>query len=246
MTPTEQQPVRDIPVWLTAIILLLCIAAGGWLVRWTLQQDKPGEFVTLADDKLPPAVVKAARPGGPLAPGGASRPPRNVVSTADGIHEQKNGWRINAGNTVMQVNPGRRGGPNEVNVYYAPQLRTAEEAELAMIRMSILSDSNWRDALKITDAQMAKLKAVPVATGMKIDDPDKARLADLFKAWQTTKDTAAKDAAAKTLTTALADIGKKCEAPTKQHEAARARAVQDALTPQQLAQYRGTGTPAAK
>src|SRR3954469_10672040 len=29
-----QSKQRDIPIWLTGIVLILCIVGGGWLVRW--------------------------------------------------------------------------------------------------------------------------------------------------------------------------------------------------------------------
>ena len=79
---------------------------------------------------------------------------------------------------------------------------------------------------------------------MKIDDADKLKLANLFKAWQKSNDKASE----KALLTGLDEVGKKCEAPTKEYEAARAQAVRTALTPEQLKLYRegGTAKPAAK
>jgi hypothetical protein len=240
---SQPQQVRDIPVWLTAIILLLCIGGGGWLIRWYLQKDKPGQTVTLADDKLP-ANVKAWKNAQGGGPGNQGRPQRinafqaTPQKTGDGIHElNKKSWRVISGKTVMQVNLGRKD-ELDISPYYAPQLRTAEEAELATIRMSILNDATWRETLNITPEQMAKLKKVPVSLGMKIDEADKAKLANLFKAWQKANDKATE----KAVVAGLDEVGKKCEGPTKEYEAQRAQAVRDALTPEQLKLYREGGT----
>jgi hypothetical protein len=223
---------RDIPVWLTGIVLLLCIGGGGWLIKWYLQ-DK-GSVVEIPDDEVVPNNTSGGRGAwrGQLAGMNVPRPDtRN--RNADGIHPSgRNSFRAKTGGTVMLINQG-----GSVRYDFIPQYqnpRTPEEAELTMLRMSVLADASWREHLKVTAEQLNDLrKKVPAPQSPRLDSADQARMTELWKAYQSASN-ADKPAAEKTLLAAVDEIGKKNITTFKQFEANRAQAIKSILTPEQI------------
>jgi hypothetical protein len=110
-----------------------------------------------------------------------------------------------------------------------------------MMRMMLLSDSNWREHLKLTEEQLTQLRSkVPAPQVMKLDPQDSLRLAGLWKTYQTAA-SAAKGAAEKAFLAAVDEIGKKNIPVYKEYEAKRAEAIKAALTPEQIKLYRSAG-----
>jgi hypothetical protein len=245
MTETAQPKTRDIPVWLTGIILLLCIGGGGYLIRWYLQ-DK-GSVVEIPDDQ----VVVPSKSGGRSAwrgqlavmNGGVRPDARN--RNADGVHPSgRNSFRAKTGGTVMLINQSGSGRYDFIPQYQNP--RTAEEAELTMLRMSVLADATWRQTLNVTEEQLKDLrKKVPAPQSPRLDGADQARMTELWKAYQGAS-TADKPAAEKKLLAAVDEIGKKNLTTFHQFEANRAQAIKAILTPEQIKLYHDGGHKPAK
>jgi hypothetical protein len=246
MTQTIQPKTRDIPVWLTGIVLLLCIGGGGWLIKWYLQ-DK-GSVVQIPDDKVVANVNGNGRGAwrGQLAGmnNGFRQDARN--RNADGVHPSgRNSFRAKIGSTTMLINPSGSGRFDFIPQYQNP--RTADEAELTMMRMSILADATWREQLKVTDEQLKDLrKKVPSPQNPKLDAADQARMTDLWKTYEKAS-YAEKPAAEKKLLAAVDEIGKKELTTYKAYEASRAQAIKAILTPEQIKLYHESGSkPAPK
>lgn len=243
MIETQDNNTRDIPVWLTGLVLILCVSGGSYMVWWYLR-DSPKQVATIPQDQL----ANISGPGGrntykgTLGNGGGSqrpmRDPQRDLS-ADGIQQWgRNSYRAKIGNVAMTVSYSSNGRA-EVNPMYLAGVRTAEEAELGVLRMSLIQDPNWRQTLNVTDEQVKKLRNVPPQLSMKLEPIDRTRLTDL---WKTYKDgTGDKAAAEKAVLTALDEIGKKNLQATKDYEAERARRIREALTPEQIQQYRNSG-----
>jgi len=53
MIELKESKTRDIPLWLTALVILLCIGGGAWLVKWYMK-EQPRQVVTIPDDKVVP------------------------------------------------------------------------------------------------------------------------------------------------------------------------------------------------
>jgi hypothetical protein len=248
MIENTETKTRDIPVWLTGLILILCVGGGSYLV-WQSLRDQPPQVVEIPPDKLAAANLggRSLRGGdGALAGGG----PRNLAPVvnrdADGVHQLRgNSYRAKIGNTVMTVNASSAG-RFDMNPGYATPVRSAEEAELGVLRMSVIQDANWQQTLNVTPQQVAALRKVPPQLNMRIEPADRTRLTDLWKAY---RDAGAseKPAAEKAVLAALDEIGKKNLQATKDYEAARAKAIRDVFTPEQIKAYReGTNSkPAA-
>jgi hypothetical protein len=243
MTESKESKTRDIPIWLTGMVLLLCIGGGGWLILWYMR-DNPNRVVEIPEDK---SVNYATGNGGGGGRGifrtqGGQAGPRlpRINPNADGIQASSStSYRAKVGNTLILINSN---GGNRTD--FVPQYlnaRSAEEADLSMMRMMLLSDSNWREHLKLSEEQLTQLRSkVPAPQVMKLDPQDSLRLAGLWKTYQTAG-SAAKGAAEKAFLAVVDEIGKKNIPVYKEYEAKRAEAIKAALTPEQIKLYRAAG-----
>jgi hypothetical protein len=217
MIESKESKTRDIPIWLTGMVLLLCIGGGGWLIMWYMR-DNPNRVVEIPEDKSA----------------------NYAMGNADGIQaSSKTSYRAKVGNTLILINST---GTNRTD--FVPQFLNAltpEQAELSMMRMSLLSDANWREHLKLTEEQLNQLRnKVPQPQQMKLDQNDRNRLGGLWKTYQDAS-ASAKPAAEKSFLAAVDEIGKKNITAYKQFAATRAEAIKAALTPEQITLYRSAG-----
>ena len=227
--PTTDKPVRDIPVWLTAVILLLCIGGGGFLV-WKYASTNTPEPITIAPGNPRTALVKNYRPEGATE----RTAKKTQDDDTDGIKAltPNRSWRVRAGNAYMFVNLSRK---NELEI--SPNYRsiyTPEQNQLVIMRQRLLQDDAMRDFLKVTPDQLAKLRSVPPPEGMKMPPDEKKKLTDLFEAFRSATDSAAQASAEKAVVAALDEIGKKRFEETKAYMLKRVEAIQSALTPDQI------------
>lgn len=247
MIETQESKTRDIPIWLTGLVLILCIGGGSYMVWWFLR-DQPKQVATIPQDQL--ANISGVRGNtfkGSMGNGNGN--PRVVRDqrdlNVDGIQQWgRNSYRAKVGNVAMTVSYTSNNRVDAISPMYLTGVRTAEEAELGVLRMSLIQDPTWRQTLGVTDQQIEKLRKVPPQLSMKLEPTDRTRLTELWKAY---KDGAGdKTAAEKAVLTALEEIGKKNLQATKDYEADRARRIREALTPEQIQQYRaGGGKPGA-
>jgi len=240
MIESTESKTRDIPIWLTGMVLLLCIGGGGWLIMWYMRGDNPNRVVEIPEEK---SVNYATGNGGKAwrTQGAGQASPRiRINPDADGIQaSSKTSYRAKVGNTLILINSN---GGNRTD--FVPQYlnaRTPEQADLSMMRMALLSDSNWREYLKLTEEQLTQLRSkVPAPQTTKLDAADTSRLASLWKTYQNAA-SAEKPAAEKSFLAAVDEIGKKNTPAYKEYEAKRAEAIKAALTPEQIKLYRSAG-----
>jgi hypothetical protein len=244
-----EEKTRDIPVWLTGIVLILCVLGGGWLIRWySRDQGTQTVEVPLED---PATLAAAAKFRGPLsdyAPGRNGRAPNRgddgTPAKVDGVRSSGNSgnaWIVRAGEATMYVSLDKRG-QLDLNPSYVRQMLTPEQSQVLLMRRRLLTDAAVREQIKLTDEQLAALKRVDDFRGMVMDAADKAKLAQLFQAWRAAQGD--KSAPERALVAALADAAKRCAEPTKAFDASRVDQVRKILTPDQLKLFNG-GTPAA-
>lgn len=244
MNVTDQRPVRDIPIWLTAVILLLCIGGGGWLVWKFTRTDVPGP-ITIAAGNPRSALVKNFRASEEGGGSGAARPGKRQDDDTDGVKSltPNRSWRVRAGNAYMFVNVGRKGeleiSPNYRSIY------TPEQNQLVIMRQRLIQDEAMRDFIKITPDQLTRLRAVPAPEGMKMAPEEKAKLTELFGAYRSAKDAKVQEEAEKALVAALDEVGKKRFEETRQYMVKRVEAIQSALTPDQIKQFNVGSNPAS-
>ena len=233
MIESTQSNTRDIPVWLTAIVVLACVIGGGWMTVWYLR-DRPRQVVEIPDDQV--VAVSPNNRGNYKGPAIAKT--RSLSTEVDGIQPwARASFRAKSGNTILFVN--YSGQKFDLVPQYL-NTRTPEEVDLAVMRMSVMNDPTWRDNLKVTNEQLDKLKKVPGPQSPKLDPADKATLTQLWTAYHDGP-AAGKAAAEKNLLATLATIGQKNAATIRTFESTRAQLIREALAPEQIQQYRAGG-----
>jgi hypothetical protein len=250
MIEHKESKTRDIPLWLTALVILLCIGGGAWLVKWYMQAQ-PRQVVEIPDDKVQakPAAngwrgaFNNGNNGSGFTRNNGIRNQRDI--NANGVQPWgANSFRIKTGDTVMTVN--YSGDKFDISPRYL-NVQKVEGAELVMMRLGILTNADLREYLKVTEDQLAKLRAVPLPRSETLDKSDKQELSELWKAYHSA-DGSAKAAAEKKLLAAVDEIGKKNRAATVAFEVNRAEMVRAAVTPEQIKLYQASGgnVPAKK
>ena len=243
-----EEKTRDIPVWLTGIVLILCVLGGGWLIRWYTRDGGAQTVEVPLED--PATLAAAAKFRGPLsdyAPGRNGRAPQRDDATpakVDGVRSSGNSgsaWIVRAGDATMYVSVDKRG-QLDVNPSYVRQTLTPEQAQVLLMRRRLLTDAGVREQVKLTDDQLAALKKVDDFRGMVMDAADKSKLGQLFQAWRAAQGD--KSAPERALVAALADAAKRCVEPTKAFDAGRVEQVRKILTPEQVRLFNG-GAPVA-
>jgi hypothetical protein len=258
MIETNESRTRDIPIWLTGIVLLACLAGGGWLINWYMK-DKGKQTVDITSEVTAAAANGNGRPmrtgggngsgrtfngyngnGGGGGGGYRTRAPA-VDLSADGVQSYNSATsRVKSGNAVLLASNSPNG---RLDLSYFKSVRTSEQEQLAMMFIAVRGDSNWREYLNVTDAQREMFAKVPPAmpgpAPMKSDPSDKAKLAPLWRAYRdaVAKNSADKATAEKALLTALDEVGQKNLQPTKDFEDARTAAIKAALTPEQVQKF---------
>jgi hypothetical protein len=272
MIETQDSRTRDIPIWLTAVVLLACLGGGGWLIRWYMQ-DRPRQTVDVTSDvEKRREIQKANGVGGGNGPrsffggrgngnggggNGYMSRAQQVDPSLDGVHPHNaNTTRVKVGNTVMVASNAANG---RIDLAYYKSIRTSEQEQLAMMFLAVRGDSNWREHLGVTDAQREQFTKVPPAlptaisghAPMKTEIPaDRQKLAPLWKAYRDaaakgSAGSAEKAAAEKALLAGLDEVGKKNLQATKDYEVARADAIRAAFTPEQVKKFLGAASDKA-
>ncbi len=245
MIEHKESKTRDIPLWLTALVILLCIGGGAWLVKWYMQAT-PRQVVEIPEDKNPAPVRGTGFRGFPQAGNNGGNNPRTVRGNfagnkdinVNGVQSWSNtSYRIKSGDTIMNVN--YVGDKFDFSPRYL-NVQTVDVAEMIMMRLGIMSNAGWRDYLSVTDEQLAKLRAVPLPRSETLEPADKAQLSELWTAYHGAS-ADAKAAAEKKLLVAVAEVGKKSRLAAVAFDENRAQQVRAALTPEQIEKYKATG-----
>jgi hypothetical protein len=226
---------RDIPVWLTGIVLILCIAGGIWMVRWYTHDAGPRTVVVpLEDSATVSAAAKFRNPSNGNAP--ANPNAEGVRSSGN----RKDAWVVRAADATMYVSR-NRAGQFDLSPAYVHQALTPEQAQVLMMRRRLLMDASAREQIKLTEQQLDALRKVEDFRGMIVTPIDKVNLANLFKAWHDSGgDKAAEE---KALVAALADVAKRSAEPTRAFDASRVEQVRKILTAEQVKQLNQGLTP---
>ena len=95
-------------------------------------------------------------------------------------------------------------------------------------------------SLNLTPDQVKKLAVIrqQAVSGMKVEEADRNKLRELWKAWTSAKDPAAKAAAQTAMLAALKDVGARSLEPSKKQYADLAEQIHKVVTDQQIATYR--------
>ncbi|HSI36017.1 MAG: hypothetical protein ACAI43_01785 [Phycisphaerae bacterium] len=252
-----QGQMRDIPIWLTIPIVLLCLGGGAYLVYGMFTaNDKPGKQELSAEEAKARGVqsgaVRGVRPGtggagGSRWTGGTSGGTRGPAPAKDGIVEnQRRGggmsnYTVTAGTALLQIADGR---PAQITQMSYPSFLTQDQAMYLFDRRKAIDDAAARTRANVTAEQVQKLNDMPAPETMKATADEKKDLLAKFDLWKN----AAKDKKAdaeKALVAAFDKVAKGRFEETKAYALARIDMVKTILTPEQIQLIRTPATPAA-
>jgi len=248
-----QGQMRDIPIWLTIPIVLLCLGGGAYLVYGMFTaNDKPGKQELSADEAKargiqPGAVRGAARQapgaGGSRWTGGGGT--RGQAPARDGIVEtQRRGggfsnYTVTAGSALLQIADGR---PPQITQMSYPNFLSQEQVLYLFDRRKAIDDPGARSRANVTSEQVQKLNDMPPPETMKATADERKDLLAKFAEWKT----AAKDKKAdaeKALVGAFDKVAKGRFEETKAYALARIDMVKSILTAEQIQLIRAAPVP---
>lgn len=230
-------PVRELPVWLSTLFVLLFLGAGAGFAWWYVTapvRTKSG--VVGAPDVASQRGWAAARATGP----GRGAAPQQFVRLAG------NKYRMETPSVWMEV-PKDKNDPAALSVDFMRRdlLYTPEQKDTVLAAIRIQGDMAVQQLLNVTPEQVKKLRAIP-SPPFALTAGERKQLWDLWSAYQSAAEGKAKDEAEQKLSTALNQFGDKALASAKQAAAERAEAVKKVLTAEQLEGYGNMGALSAK
>ncbi len=217
MIETTEQ--RGLPIWLSLIVIVFSLGAGGGLLYWLLADARPSGEVVLA----PPEFSNR----GAARRFNAPPPPADDV-----IVNGKDSWTVNSGRGSMRVTT-RDNKPVYRFAYQQSNFATPEQYQLNMLARQVVYDDQLAKKISATPEQIEKLRPHTSAIGIKLSDADKQTLINLWSDYQNASGNAKNDAKAKLLT-GLKDISEKSLPATRAAVEERAKVVKTVLSEEQI------------
>ena len=263
---SEPNRSRGLPSWITALILLLALVGGGWGL-WHYFEGSGGDLPPSAAAMLTDANID----GPPLPRPNRQRPPnfgqfaaRFAANMPDGIMPAGNAFRVRSGTARLDIDPGNgnnnRDGWRYRFSYASPNVESPEQLAIFQAARRAINDPAAAGKLGVTAGQIQQLRGVQNGgiqnAVMVVDAADRAKIITLFRAWLTATGRSlspttrpislpapgpAASAAEQQLLTALADIGNRQLASTRQSYAERAQRIQAILGDGILQKLKPTG-----
>jgi len=268
-TTAESRPTRDIPVWLTIPIVLLCLGGGSYLVYRMVTADdrmKPREITRdQAKEKgltgggpvrVPGMGRNPGTPGGNTGGGSRWRGAAGPAVAVDGVTETlrkgtSSNYTVAAGSARMEVVYATPTQPTITLSYanFLPAILNAEQYRYLEIRKEVIESKRVQQSANVTAEQIAKLDQMPKPAPMKATAEDLQRLTAALDAWKSAP-ADKKAAAEKSLVATLDEVAKNRFEETKSYATMRVEMIKSILTADQINQLRNPGagraTPVAK
>jgi hypothetical protein len=214
MTVIQTRPVRQMPAWLSTVIILSCLALAGGVARWYWRGGWSDNIVMLDHN-----------PG-------------------DGVHASprtKNQWDATAGPAAAKIVRSRDGKLDVSFFYKRKDFLSAEQIKLLTAATHIANDRRVQEDLGVTPAQAQSLGEVRDGAKIEATKAEKQRITEAFLAWEKAAGESAKNAADGDMVRVLDAIGADRLAATKSSDVARAESAMKTLTAQQWKQYEALG-----
>ncbi len=225
---------RDLPIWLSLLIILACLAGGGWFVRWYFDSAPISRTVSVPTaqprDNDTPAERRERR-----APSVRRQSPLTAQSP-DGVASLGNRqWNAKSGDVLLSA----RGLGNETRItlsYLRGDVPDDQQRMLLLARRRLAFDPGIREALEITPEQIEKLRAVSGFSGIGLTDAETDRVRDAWQAYLSARGDA-RDPAQANLLALLRELGAAKLDDTRQAIATRTERIRAILTPEQLERF---------
>jgi hypothetical protein len=230
MTLVSNQPedMKPLPIWASVLVILLCLAGGGWMVHWYVTTDSLSHESTILDEHPGSSAI--------------DRTIRRRVAVVDqpAVRQQdQNSWWVHAPEAAMLINQPSGSPPtitaiNYVSYDFVPQ----ENKNKIIYARRIVADSAVSAAINLTPDQLAQLKKLTSQIRMVTEPDDREALKALWVEYQSATD---KPPAATKLVQALSALAHKSLDRTRQAAADRAGKIKAVLTDDQWKQFENMG-----
>lgn len=205
------KPVRRMPVWLSLLLIVASLAAGGAAIHWFLQTSTQAEDVVL------------------------DRDPTDSVAEVGMNH---NSWRVKAGDFVLTITG--KDQPRFEPEFRRLEGLSSEQVHFLSMTRRIANDRLIRARLELTDDQQDRLKHIREGAKVELSAQDKSQLAAALKQYlhdSDTKDAKAKDKAETALINAVEDVARPISLSAQKSAMERAEIARTLLTPEQTKIY---------
>lgn len=203
-----QQPVRQIPAWVTLSVVLACMAGGGWL-GYRLLWAGPADRIVVLDH-----------------------------NPDDGVRQGQgdNRWYVQAGNARLWVSAAKDG-KTDMAFSFARMDLTREQNQAFNKCWRLIQDKAMAHAIGVTPLQSTRLEELRKAPKAEPTVDEMNRLRALWSAYQKASEGAAKNDAENKLVHELDSAAAPLEAPARQFRLDLIEKVKTILTPEQWKNY---------
>ncbi len=227
MEETEQ-PSKPLPIWASLVVIVLCLAGGGWIVRWYVMTEPLSHESRLLPGAETANVAPRARPG------------RENVDNQSWIRQQNpETWNAHSPEATA-IFEHKANKPlvvrslNYNNYDFVPQ----EQRTMIFNSRRIIRDDTMSKTLKITPDQLAKLRGLTAQINMIATPADMDSIKTLFAEYQSATD---KNAAQAKLFAAMGDIARRSIEATRTAAADRSKNIKAVLSDDQWKQFESMG-----
>jgi hypothetical protein len=229
--PSGDSEPRPIPIWASVLVIVLCLAGGGWIMHWYVTTDALSHETKLLDPSVIPSTP---------APRANPRVVMNAAAAAaPAIRKQDDtSWWVHAPEAAMLIDT--KSSPpiikviNYTNYEFVPQ----EDRTRIISARRIARDDAVAKSLDLTPEQVTKMRGLTAQIGMVAEPAD----LDNLKALWTAYDSAANKPAAETaLVQALTATARKSVDKTKTAAAERSAKIKAVLTDDQWKKFEAMG-----
>ncbi len=229
---TEPNEKRSSRIWLSVLIVLLCLGGGAWFIGWYVGTPIASGPVIVGDAQVDPAPNRNVNRG-------QNRPNRQPAGDVRELPATSAGkrWQVRSGVSIMQVVQAAGQAASFTYTYNNPRFLNDAQRDTWMMFYRLRFDRAMADHVKLTDEQKKKLADVSTTLDMRVSDADKAKLAEAWAAYHAAE-VGGKEKAAETVTNVLREVSRTSLEPTRTDFDARIAVIRSILTDEQIQAYR--------
>jgi hypothetical protein len=230
---TESAP-KQMPIWLSIPVILLCLFSGGWIIHWYVMTDPVSHESTILGD--PVAQTNWPGAGRIRAVGATGNPHRYVRDRGNGLWEVRTD-QARAEAVITNGKPVFR-----TITYMAYPFVPDDVKNTIFAARGLMTDPDRTAALKLTPQQIKQLKqlSAPAAITMAVTPADRAELGNAIEAYVSANAPQRTALETKVLQT-LDEVANKSTVATRLQAVERAQQINAIITPDMWKQNAAMG-----
>ena len=239
--------VRTLPAWLSVLLILLCLAAGGGFLYWYFAGDVLSRTtVIIPKEELDKQRAEAA-----------SAPERQRwargqlnISDPDGLHAQpgdgggsnaQGSWTVKAGDAAATARRDASGRLSYRFTYLRTDLLSPDQYQTMVATWRLTRDEAMAKAVALTPDQLVALRNEAASLGIIMSPEDRSRVEGQFKIYFEATTDPARNEAVNQIVSAMKEISPRQFEPTRKQMVERVERIRTLLTPEQWEAWKKTG-----